>query len=160
VIEVILSLSALISSLCFGLYALRQMKQARASIPSLSDFIHKDKEGNVVMREDLVMVIDGFGSRIAKSLKMSLLQGLGAEAKIEKGLKSAITQDVLDNKAPLLGMALDMMGINTKQYIAKHPEAIGQLAQIAAPYMKNLNLGQLMKGNSPGHVSHQGGKFG
>jgi len=162
VIEALLSLLGLLIATSVSIYAIREMRHARALIPSLDTFVKKDEAGHVVIREDLASLIDAFGSRIAKSLKMSFLQGLGAEAKIEKGLKSAITQDVLDNKAPLLGMALDMVGINTKQYISKHPEAIGQLAQIAAPYMKNLNLEKLMgQGhNSPSHVSSKGGKFG
>jgi len=135
------------------------MKRAKASIPSLSDFVQKDQEGQVIMREDLAMVIDAFGSRIAKSLKMSLLQGMGAQAKIEKGLKGAIAQDVIENKMPLLNLAGDILGFNTKQYISKHPDALGQIFQLVAPLMQGqgINLGAQPSHNSPqGH----GGKFG
>jgi len=73
------------------------MKHARASIPSLSDFIRKEGD-DIILREDLSMVIDAFGSRIAKSLRMSFLQGFSAQAKIDKGLKGAMMQDVVDRE--------------------------------------------------------------
>jgi len=150
VIEALLSLSALISSICLTLYAIREMKRAKASIPKLDDFVKRDAEGQIIIRDDLLSLIDAFGSRIAKSLKMSMLQGLGAQAKIDKGLKGALAQDIVEKQMPLLELAGDVLGFNTKQYISKHPEALGQLLQLAGPYLKGVNLGNLGQGhNSP-----------
>jgi len=133
-----------------SIYSFREIRRSRAlitdSIPSLSDYIQKGENDEIIMREDLAMVIDGFGSRIAKSLKMSFLQGLGANAKIEKGLKGAMAQDIVENKMPLLNLAGDILGFNTKQYIAKHPDALGQLIQLARPLLQGGNLGSLMTG--------------
>lgn len=115
--------------------SLREIRRTRSSIPALSDFIKKGEDGETIMREDITMVIDAFGSRIAKSFKMSLLQGLGANAKIEKGLKGAMMQDIVEEKMPLLNLAGDLLGFNTKQYLAKHPDAIMQLAPLAQKFM-------------------------
>lgn len=127
-------------------YSLREIKRSRAliteSLPSLEDYVKRGEDGEINIREDLAMIIDAFGSRVAKSFKMSMLQGLGAQAKIEKGLKSAITQDIVDKKMPIVNLIGEFMGINTKQYISKHPEAIAQLGQIAAPYLKGMNFGE------------------
>lgn len=142
-------------------YSLREIRRTRSAIPSLSDFIKKGEDGEIIMREDLAMVIDGFGSRIAKSLKMSFLQGLGAQSKIEKGLKGAMAQDIVENKLPLLNLAGDILGFNTKQYISKHPEALGQIIKLAAPLLQGGNLGAIM-GQRPGAPSpnHNGDPFG
>lgn len=86
----------------------------------------------------LTKMIDAFSSGVAKSLKMSVLGSLSGPARIEKGLKAAMTQDVVDEKMPLIGLIGDFLGINTKKYIAKHPDAIGQLGQLAAPYIQKF----------------------
>jgi len=134
------------------------MKHARASIPSLSDFIRKEGD-DIILREDLSMVIDAFGSRIAKSLRMSFLQGFSAQAKIESGLKGALAQDIVENKIPLLNLAGDVLGFNTKQYIAKHPDALGQLLQLAGPYLKGLNIPNI-SGNATQSQGNNGDPFG
>lgn len=123
-------------------YSIREIRRGRAlltdSLPSLTDYVQQGEGGETIIREDLAMLIDAFGSRIAKSLKMSFLQGLGAQAKIDKGLKGAMASDVIENKMPIINLIGDVLGFNTKQYISKHPEALGQLAQIAGPYIGQL----------------------
>lgn len=116
------------------------MRDLEDIIPSPSDFVQSGEGGETIIREDVALLIDAFGSRVSKSFRMNFLQGLGANAKIEKGLKSAITQDIIEEKMPIINLIGEFMGINTKQYIAKHPEAIAQLGQIAAPYLKEMNL--------------------
>jgi len=112
-----------------------------------------------IIREDIVSLIDAFGSRMAKSLKMSFLQGLGANAKIEKGLKSAMAQDIIEEKMPLLNLAGDILGFNTKQYISKHPDALGQLIQLAGPLLQGGNLGSIM-GQKQGPPQYDGNGVG
>jgi hypothetical protein len=148
-LEALLSLLGLLIATGVSLYAIREMKQARASIPSLSDFIKKGEDGETIIREDVMSVIDAFGSRMAQSLKMSFLQGLGAQAKIEKGLKGAMAQDIIENKLPLLDLAGDILGFNTKQYITKHPEALGQIIQLAGPLLQGGGLSNLMGHSGP-----------
>lgn len=159
-IEALLSLLGLLIATGVSLYAIREMKQARASIPSLGDFIKEGEDGETIIRADVVSLIDAFGSRMAKSLKMSFLQGMGATAKIEKGLKGAIAQDIIEEKMPLLNLAGDILGFNTKQYIAKHPDALGQLIQLAGPLLQGGNLGSLMKGGAPKMQSQNNGGLG
>jgi len=131
-------------------YSLREIKRSRAlitdSLPSLEDYVHRGEDGEINIREDLAMLIDAFGSRMAKSLKMSFLQGLGAQAKIDKGIKGAMAMDVVENKMPILNLIGDVLGFNTKKYISQHPEALAQLI----PYVQGL-----MQNNSPGQT--QGG---
>jgi len=97
----------------------------------LDNLVTKNEAGEILIDERLGGVIDAIGSRFAQSAKMSVLQGLGAQAKIEKGLAGALAQDVVEKKLPLLELASDFMGFNTKKYIAEHPQALGQLAQLA-----------------------------
>ena len=124
------------------------MRDVEDMIPSPNDFVQKGEDGETIIREDAALLIDAFGSRIAQSAKMSMIQGLGAQAKIDKGLKGAMAQDIVENKMPIINLIGDVLGFNTKQYISKHPEALGQIAQIAAPYLqgKGLNVQSLMGG--------------
>lgn len=101
----------------------------------------ESEDGEPMIDARLGKMITFGAATMAKSLKMSLLGGLSGQARLEKGLKGAIAQDVVDNKMPIINLIGDFMGINTKQYIAKHPEALAQVMQMAGPYMKNLNLG-------------------
>ena len=150
-IELLLSLLGLILMAGVSFISLREIRRTRSSIPSLSDFIKKGEDGETIMREDITMVIDAFGSRIAKSLKMSFLQSMGADAKLEKGLEGAIAQDMIENKFPLLELAGDFAGFNVKKYLVKNPRAIRQLLQLAGPLLKGQNLGDLV--GSPSHIS-------
>ena len=109
-IQEITSVISVIIAILLSLYIIRQTKRTAALIPSLSDFIQRGEDGETVMREDLALVIDAFGQRMAQGIKMSFLQGLGAQAKIEKGLKSAMAQDILENKMPLFNMIADYAG--------------------------------------------------
>ena len=120
------------------------LRDVENMIPSPSDYVEKGEDGETIIREDAALFIDALGSRVSKSFRMNFLQGLGAQAKIEKGLKSAMTQDIIDQKMPIINLIGEFVGINTKQYISKHPEAIAQLGQIAAPYLQNFQ-----KNNSP-----------
>lgn len=95
----------------------------------------EDENGNLVIDERLAKFIEAFGSQIAKSLKFSFLGNLSGQARLEKGLKAAITQDLIDNQMPILNLIGDFLGINTKKYIAKHPEAFLQLMQQFAPIL-------------------------
>ena len=154
--ELLLSLFALICAISTSLYAIREMKVSRALItekmPHLEDYIQKGKDGTITMREDIAMVIDAFGSRIAKSLKMSFLQGLGAQAKIDNGLKGAMMEGVVQNQMPILGLLGDIFGIPVEKYLRKHPEAIMQLAPMGAKLMGGgkggFDLSSLIGGGS------------
>lgn len=136
-------------------YAIYLTRRGLNKIPSLDDFVEiregEKGEKEVFIEPRLALVIDGLSKRLGQSFfqsfKMSGLQGLGASAKIEKGLKTAMTQDVIDEKMPLLNLAGEFLGLNTKQYISKHPEALMQLANLAAPYLSKMRFG---KNNSPG----------
>jgi hypothetical protein len=152
--EILTAISLVIMITLFYL-SFREMRRAQNRIPSLDKFVQFERgengETTVVMDERLVAVFKAFGSNVAQSLKMSFLQGLGAQAKVEKGLQSAIAQDIVEEKMPLLNLVGDFLGFNTKQYIAKHPAAIGQIAQLAAPLLGQFT-GQNQRNNSPGNV--------
>jgi len=130
------------------------MRDLEELIPSPSDFVQKGEDGKTIIREDAALLIDAFGSRVFQSAKMSAIQGLGADAKLEKGLESAITQDIIEDKFPLIEMAGDFAGINVKKYLVKNPRAISQLLKLAGPYLPQLKaLGQpqsQIKGNGVG----------
>ena len=98
----------------------------------------ESEDGEPLLDARVVKIIEGLGSSVAKSLKFSMLGQLSGPARLEKGLKSAMTQDVIDKQFPLVNLIGDFFGVNTQKYIAKHPDAIGQLAALAMPYVKGL----------------------
>jgi len=106
----------------------------------------EDEEGNPLLDARVVKIIEALGSSLAKSLKFSLLGTISGQARLEKGLKGAIAQDIIEQKLPILNLIGDFLGINTKRYIAKHPEAAMQLFQQFAPMLMKFKFGQ---GNSP-----------
>ena len=107
----------------------RMFKKAESLVPSLDDYVFQEN-GEWRIDERLVKITDVIGSRMAQSIKMSFLQGMGANAKIDKGLKTAMTQDLIENKAPWLNTIAGFLGFepkNTAAYITKHPEQINFL---------------------------------
>ena len=113
------------------------MRDLEEMIPSPSDYVQEGEDGETIIRQDVALLIDGFGSRVAKSLKMSLLQGLGANAKIEGGLKAAMIEGAITNQMPLLKLAAEIFGIPVEKYLKKHPDAMMQLAPMAQQLMGN-----------------------
>lgn len=95
----------------------------------------EDENGNPMLDARVVKMIETLGSALSKSLRMSFLGSLSGQARLEKGLKAAVAQDVIEQKAPLLNLIGDFLGVNTKQYIAKHPEAFMQIAQMVMPML-------------------------
>ena len=159
VIEALLSLLGLLIPSAVSLFILYKVNKAQRSveemIPSLDDFIEIGEDGTVNMDERLVKLIDGFGSRIAQSLRMSFLQGLGANAKIEKGLQGAMTADIIDKKMPIVNLIGDIFGIETTKYITKHPNAIGQLVSMAGPMLPKFLQGMMKNNGQPEQVTGQ-----
>ena len=132
-------------------FSLRNMNRYNHTFDNLSNLIGKDEQGNIVMDERIVAVIDAVGSRLFQSAKMSMLQGLSVNSKLEKGLKAAFTKDIIEEKLPLLdagaGLLKEFTGYNVKQYIAKNPDALMQLLNM--PQVQGF-LAKLGGGNSPG----------
>jgi len=99
----------------------------------------------------MVGMIKALSSSLATSLKMSLLGSLSGPARLDKGLKGAIAQDIVQEKMPMLNLIGDFLGINTKQYIGKHPEAMMQLYQQFAPMLGKMKIGAGQSGQSHGN---------
>ena len=118
-------------------------------IPSLDDYIQQNEAGEWVVEERLGRLLGVVGQTMFQSAKMSMLGGLSGDARLEKGLKSAISQDIIEEKFPLLdagaGILGEFTGFNVKKYITKNPEALMQLIGVA---QKNgINLAGLMGNN-------------
>ena len=137
----ILAVLSLIIVVTVSFLSLRNMNKYNRVFENLGNYIGKDEQGNVVMDERIVAVIDAVGSRLFQAGKMSMLQGLSVDSKKLKGIKSAMAQDVIEEKMPLLEIAGDFMGVNTKAYIKKYPDAIFQLANIPAVQKFLMKMG-------------------
>ena len=113
----------------------RQLKKFESLADSVGQLFRyeEDENGQPLLDARLVQIIQTLGKTISDSLKFSFLGSLSGQARLEKGLKSAMTQDLIDNQMPILNLLGDFLGINTKKYIAKHPEAFMQLAQQFLP---------------------------
>jgi len=106
--------------------------------PIIQDFAalfryEETEDGKPMIDARLVKIAEAFSSGIAKSLQASVMGQLSGVARMEKGLKGAIASDIIDEKMPIINLLGDFMGINTKKYITKHPDAMGQILQMAAP---------------------------
>jgi len=138
------------------------MKKMQNRIPSLDDFceIKKDEDGKpqVFIEPRLALVLDGLSKRFAQTLfqsfKMSNLQGLGASAKLDKGLKAAFAKDIINEKMPWLSALEHFAGINVKSYITKNPDAA--LSLLSNPKVQQIIGGFMNRNNSPGQSHNQG----
>jgi len=151
---------ATVFSVVFVLYWTNKRFQRFENLAdSVSDLLRyeEDEQGNPMLDARLVKVIEALGSSLAKSLKFSLLGTISGQARLEKGLKGAIAQDIIEQNLPILNLIGDFLGFNTKKYIAKHPEAALQLFQQFAPMLLKLKSAQ---GNSPGNYPNPyGGEY-
>lgn len=165
--EAILTALTSFFAISMTLYAVWQMKRTKQEvmeiIPDFDNFFkieEVDGKRQIAMDERIVMFIDAFGTRVAQSLKMSFLQGMGVDAKLSKGLKTAMTQDILEEKMPLLNLGLDvagdMTGYNVKKYITKNPEAIGQLFSMIAPGIAKAGGINALMGKNNGRSNQSG----
>lgn len=155
------SIGGIIASLCsFGLaiiiilYTDRKFRRYDSLVDNFSDLLRyeEDDEGNIMLDARITKIIDSLGSRIASSAKMSMLQGLSVNAKLDKGLKGAMAADMVENKMPLIGLIGDIFGVNTQKWIQKHPDAIVQLAQQFGP--------MFLKNNHPGGPNPSNQRYG
>jgi hypothetical protein len=108
----------------------------------------EDEDGKPLIDARLQKILTVGSSALAQSLKMSLLGSLSGPARLEKGLKGAIAQDIVEEKMPMVNLIGDFLGFNTKKYIGKHPEAMMQLGQMLAPMLGKIKLGQPNDGGS------------
>lgn len=138
------SVSGIMASLCSFLLAIiiivyteRKFRRYDSLVDNFADLLRyeEDAEGNVLLDARVTGMISALSSGMAKSLKMSLLQGLSVDSKLESGLKAAITSDAVNKQMPLLGLVGDFLGINTQDYITKHPQALMQLAPLLKGFM-------------------------
>jgi len=133
----------------------RQLKKFESLADSVGQFFRyeEDENGQPLLDARLVKILEALGSSLAKSMKFSFLGSLSGQARLEKGLKSALTQDLIDNQMPILNLLGDFLGINTKKYIAKHPEAFMQLAQQFLPLIMKTKLGQAPNNGELGGIT-------
>ena len=136
-----------LAGLFFAVYTVRKMnsklevfEEIAASVGSLFRY-EEDSEGKPLIDARLGKIISSFSSGIAQSLKMSLLGSLSGPARLDKGLKGAMAQDIVEEKMPMVNLIGDFLGFNTKKYIGKHPEAMMQLGSMLAPMLGNIKLG-------------------
>jgi len=148
--EVLAALSLLIVSIVSFL-TLRRTSRIENMIPSLDDIVRVNEDGSIDMDTRLQAIITGVGQTMMQSFKMSTLQGLSVNSKLEKGLKGAFAKDIIDNKLPIANLLGDIVGVNVKQYVAKNPDALMQL--LGMPQVQGL-LGKL-SGNNGARAPNQ-----
>ena len=121
-------------------------------VDSVSDIFRykEDEDGNVKVDARLANVMKMFTNGVAKSIQMSIMGQLSGPARLDKGLKGAIAQDVVEKNVPVLGLVGDFLGINTTKYIKDHPDAMMQLARYFAPTIMKMQQGMQGQHNSPG----------
>lgn len=130
-------------------YSLYLARSYRSSIPSLDDYIRQEN-GEWFIEERLGKMLDLLGSRFALSMRQSMFQSMGVDAKLQKGVDKAIGMDMLNGSG--IGGLLDLIGMsNTKSMLAKNPKTLGLILQRVAPMLNQfLNAqGKSEGGNLP-----------
>jgi len=124
-------------------------------VDDMADLLKMEEtpEGLVVDHR-LTLLAAELAKAIGQTIKMSFLGNLSGQARLDKGLKGAMTQDIIDEKMPIINLAGDFLGINTKAYIKKHPDALAQIMQIAGPYLQKFQGG----GNDGGQMRQGRGR--
>jgi len=159
----LLATIASLSGLLFALYTVRKMNNKLETFEEIAESVgglfryEEDEEGKPLIDARLSKMITVLGSSVSQSLKMSLLGSLSGPARLDKGLKGAMAQDIVEQQMPMVNLIGDIFGINTKKYIGKHPEAMIQLGKIAAPMLGNLNIGG---GSNPVNRGNDGVGYG
>ena len=143
------------------LYTERRFRKFDSILDSVGALLRyeEDENGNPMLDARVVKAIEALGSTIAKSLKFSLLGSISGQARLEKGLKGALAQDIVEQNMPILNLVGDFLGINTKKYIAKHPEAFLQLMQQFAPMLMKFKLGQATSASGNYPNPYEGGMY-
>lgn len=113
-------------------------------------YIKQNKEtGDWFIEERLGKFIQVIGATMFQSAKMSMLQGLSADRKLEKGLEKAMVKDIMEEKIPVLGLGADLiddfLGYNVKSYIMKNPRAVFQI--LAQPGVQTFLTGLMGRNN-------------
>lgn len=149
----LLATIASLSGLLFAVYTVRKMNSKLDTFEEIGESVgqlfryEEDDEGNPQIDARLGKMINAFSnslaSTLATSLKMSVLGSLSGPARLDKGLKGAIAQDIVEEKMPMINMLGDVLGFNTKKYIGKHPEAMMQLGNMLAPMLQNVKIGSM-----------------
>ena len=150
--ELAISIAGLILTLGMSIYAFREIRRTKDSvmdmIPSLEDYIFQDEEGNWEVDQRIGALVNAVGSRIGTNIKQSFFQGMGVNKKIEKGLQSAVIDDVLDSGAlgQIGGLADIFLGGKVRDYLKRNPSAINYLMPLLSGAMggQGLNLKALM----------------
>ena len=143
----LLATFASLSGLLFAIMTIRKMNKKLEVFEELGESVgqlfryEEDSEGKPLIDTRLSKMINMFSSSLASSIKMSVLGSLSGPARLDKGLKGAIAQDIVEQKMPMVNLIGDFLGFNTKKYIGKHPEAMMQLANMVAPILQNVKLG-------------------
>lgn len=151
----VLATFASLSGLLFAVYTVRKMNSKLEAFEEIAESVgslfryEEDSEGKPMIDARLGKMITMLGAGLAQSLKMSVLGSLSGPARLDKGLKGAMAQDIVEQKMPMVNLIGDFLGINTKKYIGKHPEAMMQLGNMLAPTLAKIKF--------PGQQSNDGG---
>ena len=109
----------------------RSISSVSEMLPSLDDFVF-EKDGEWQMDARLGKLIDHFGSRIALSIRQSIFQKKGVDAKLVKGFTKALAKDGVQSNPILAG--LEGLGFNASDYLLQNPRII----EMIRPFLQNL----------------------
>lgn len=156
-LAVLSGILASITSLCGLLLAIFVLRKTNSKLEVFEDVAasvsemfryETDENDNVLLDARVVKMIETLSSGMAKSLQMSFLGKLSGPARLDKGLKGAIASDIVEEKMPMVSLIGDFLGVNTKKYIQKHPEAMMQLSQMVLPMLTKTGVIKGMTQNS------------
>lgn len=81
------------------------------------------------LKQEAVEAIPIVSSKVAESMKYSIMGKQSGDARLEKGMNEALVSDVVNQKNPMIGMIMDNFP-QAKEYLAKNPNALPQILKL------------------------------
>ena len=140
-ISEILAITSMIIAVLVPFLAMRKLKRFEKLADTVEELfqVEYDTDGEPMIPQKTAVFIKAVSGALGQSLKMSVLGSLSGPARLEKGLKKAFTEDIIDQKLPILNLIDGIAGVNVKNYITKNPEALGQILQLAGPLLSGVS---------------------
>jgi len=142
-ISEILAITSMMVAVLVPYLLLRRLKRFEKLADTVEELftVQYAEDGEPMVPEKTAVFLTAISKSLAQSLKMSVLGSMSGPARLEKGLKGAFVEDIVDKQLPMLKLIEPLLGMNVMKYIKKNPEALAQIMQFAGPMLQGAGQG-------------------
>lgn len=117
-------------------------------LESAKEFLIPQEEGQP---SPLALFIDTIADRFALRMRMGILGEKSGNKRLETALMKDAVGDIMNRESPLLAMALDEFFPSWKRRLAKNPQALPSILNLAGQFLGNTGmLGTAWQGGTKG----------